>query len=187
MGAMASLITSLMIVYSTVYSTFFALLAICVGNSPVPGEFPTQTPVTRSFDVFFISALNTRLSKQSGGWWFETPSRSLWRHCSEVSSKMQYAFRKMQYTLSKIPCNLVKCYTRSFYWSVKRWCATVTPYGLHGVSNHQQLDCLFSSLFRLMNYANNTEPYPCHGVFMYRKFDIPGTLPVRVKKWSKFA
>ena len=33
--------------------TFSALLAICVGNSPVPGEFPAQRPVTRSFDVFF--------------------------------------------------------------------------------------------------------------------------------------
>ena len=28
-----------------------------------------------------ICALNKRLSKQSWGWWFETPSRSLWRHC----------------------------------------------------------------------------------------------------------
>ena len=33
--------------------TFSALLAICAGNSPVTGEFPTQSPVTRSFDVFF--------------------------------------------------------------------------------------------------------------------------------------
>ena len=33
--------------------TFSALLAICAGNSPVPGEFPTQRPVTQSFDVFF--------------------------------------------------------------------------------------------------------------------------------------
>ena len=31
-----------------------------------------------------ICALNKRLSKQSRGWWFETPSRSLWRHCSDV-------------------------------------------------------------------------------------------------------
>ena len=60
--------------------TFSALLAICVGNSPVPGEFPTQRPVTRSFDVFFDLRLNKRLSKQSWGWWFETPSWSLWRH-----------------------------------------------------------------------------------------------------------
>ena len=42
-----------------------ALLAICAGNSPVPGEFPTQRPVTRSFDVFFDLCLNKRLSKQS--------------------------------------------------------------------------------------------------------------------------
>ena len=33
--------------------TFSALLALCVGNSPVSGEFPSQRPVTRSFDVFF--------------------------------------------------------------------------------------------------------------------------------------
>ena len=46
------------------------------------GEFPTQRPVTRSFDVFFDLRLNKRLSKQPWGWWFETPSRSLWRHCN---------------------------------------------------------------------------------------------------------
>ena len=44
--------------------------------------FPTQRPVTRSFDVFFDLRLNTRLSKQSWGWWFETLSRPLWRHCN---------------------------------------------------------------------------------------------------------
>ena len=32
--------------------TFSALLALCAGNSPVTGEFPSQRPVTRSFDVF---------------------------------------------------------------------------------------------------------------------------------------
>ena len=31
--------------------TFSALLALCAGNSPVTGEFPSQRPVTRSFDV----------------------------------------------------------------------------------------------------------------------------------------
>ena len=33
--------------------TFSALQAICAGNSPATGEFPTQRPVTQSFDVFF--------------------------------------------------------------------------------------------------------------------------------------
>ena len=52
------------------------------GNSPVTGEFPSQRSVTRSFDIFFALRLNKRLSKQSWGWWFETLSRSLWRHCN---------------------------------------------------------------------------------------------------------
>ena len=64
--------------------TFSATLAICAENSPVPGEFPTQRPVTRSFDVFFDLRLNKRLSKQSWGWSFETLSCPLWRHCNGV-------------------------------------------------------------------------------------------------------
>ena len=35
------------------------------GEFTGPGEFPTQRPVTRSFDVFFDLCLNKRLSKQS--------------------------------------------------------------------------------------------------------------------------
>ena len=58
--------------------TFSVLLALCAWNSPVTGEFPAKRPVTLSFDVFFDLRLNQRLSKQSLGWWFETPSRSLW-------------------------------------------------------------------------------------------------------------
>ena len=46
--------------------TFSALLAISAGNnSPVPGEFPAQRPVTRIFYVYFDLRLNKRLSKQS--------------------------------------------------------------------------------------------------------------------------
>ena len=63
--------------------TFSALQALCVGNSPVTGEFLSQRPVTLSFDVFFHLCLDKRLSKQSWGWWFETPLRPLWRHCNK--------------------------------------------------------------------------------------------------------
>ena len=59
-------------------ATFSVLLALSAGNSPTTGEFPSQRPVTRSFDVFFDIRLNKRLSKQWWGWWFETCS--LWRH-----------------------------------------------------------------------------------------------------------
>ena len=66
--------------------TFSALLPICAGNSPVSGEFPTQRPVTRSFDIFIDLRLNKRLSKQSCGWWFETLSCPLWRHCNVATN-----------------------------------------------------------------------------------------------------
>ena len=69
-----------------------ALLAICAGNSPVPGEFPAQRPVTRSFDVFFDLHLNKRLSKQWWGWWFETPSCPLWRHCNVSQRLVSYLY-----------------------------------------------------------------------------------------------
>ena len=50
--------------------TFSALLTVCAKNSPVTGEFPSQRPVTLSFDVFLDRHPNKRLCKQSWSWWF---------------------------------------------------------------------------------------------------------------------
>ena len=69
---------------------FSALLALCGGNSPVTGEFPSQRSVTRSFDVFFDLCLNKRLSKQSWSW-FETPPCSLWPHCNAKNAVCKMA------------------------------------------------------------------------------------------------
>ena len=65
--------------------SFSALLAFCAGNSPVTGEFPSQRPVTRSFDIFFELCLNKRLCRQPWGLWCETLSCSLWRHRNIVA------------------------------------------------------------------------------------------------------
>ena len=74
--------------------TFSVLLALCAGNSPVyltyvqpkfprlQGSWGQQGANNTYFDVFFDLGLNKRLSKQSWGWWFETRSRTLWRHCN---------------------------------------------------------------------------------------------------------
>ena len=70
--------------------TFSTLLALCVGHSPVTSDFPSQRPVTRSFDVFFDLPLNKWLSKQPSCQWFETPSCSLWHHCNEI-----YRYQKL--------------------------------------------------------------------------------------------
>ena len=70
--------------------TFSSLLDICAGKSQVPGEIPTQRPVTRGFHVFFDLRLNKRLSKQLWGWWFETPSRPLWCRSNGLDVSMQH-------------------------------------------------------------------------------------------------
>ena len=84
--------------------TFSALLAICAGNSPATGELPVQRPVTRSFDVFFDLHLNERWSKQSWGWWFETPLCPLWRH----SNKMAFMSETLECFILQ-PQKLVQC------------------------------------------------------------------------------
>ena len=77
--------------------TFSALLAFMKGIHrspvdsphrwipPVTGGFPSQRPVTRTFDVFFDMRLNKRLNKESRRHWFETPLQSLWRHCNAMT------------------------------------------------------------------------------------------------------
>ena len=48
------------------------------------GGFPSQRASNAGFDIFFDISLNKRLNKQTRRWWFETPSRSLWRRCNDV-------------------------------------------------------------------------------------------------------
>ena len=56
-------------------------------TGPLCGEFTGHwwIPLTKASDTelwcFLLSCLNKRLSKQSWGWWFDTTSRALWRHC----------------------------------------------------------------------------------------------------------
>ena len=58
-------------------------------TDPLCGEFTGHRWIhpTKASDAelwcFFDLCLNKRLSKQSWGWWIETPSCSLWRHCNE--------------------------------------------------------------------------------------------------------
>ena len=60
----------------------FRVTALCEGNPPFSGGFPSQRPVTQSFGVFFDLRLNKRLSKQLRRWWFEMQLHSLWRYCN---------------------------------------------------------------------------------------------------------
>ena len=71
-----------MLMMTSSNGNIFRVTGPLCGEFTGPGEFPTQRPVTRSFGVFFDLRLNKRLSKQPWGWWFETPSWSLWHHCN---------------------------------------------------------------------------------------------------------
>ena len=97
--------------------TFSALLAICAGNSPVTGEFHTQRPVTRCFDVFFDLRLGKRLSKQWWGWWFETPLRPWWRHRNDIIYHDHTKKLKLFIFNKTVP--IIKYYAVIAYWHLE--------------------------------------------------------------------
>ena len=101
--------------------TFSASLAICVGNSPVTGEFPAQRPAARSFDGFFDLRLIKRLSKLSWGWWFEMPSRLLWRHCDDNSRAFCiFSWKWIRYVQAYLII-FFDYYSQEFCTIIKHW------------------------------------------------------------------
>ena len=85
--------------------TFCASLALCAGNSQrasdaedvfIGWRHHDWSPVNshhigqwrRALKFFCDPRLNKRLSKQSWGLWFETPSIPSWRHCNDCALKL---------------------------------------------------------------------------------------------------
>ena len=103
----------------------------------------SQRPVTRSFDVFFDLRPNKRLSVQSRGWWFETPSRPLWRHCNETKSD----------GIGIRSCTL---YTQCLYLAGKSWITHVllpkSRYVNKSGQNNYTFTTYSASLFTLDGY-----------------------------------
>ena len=70
-------------------------------TGPLCGEFTGHRwiSLTKASDAelwcSLICALNKRLSKQSWGWWFETPSCSLWRHCNGFQPRENISFSQI--------------------------------------------------------------------------------------------
>ena len=105
--------------------TFSALLAICVGNSSVPGEIPAQRPVTRNFDVFFDLHLNKRLSKQSWGWWIETTVTRKGDRCGTVETNVEYMYLlnyNIVYFDGEVGVNTSYTSNISMQMFCNRWC-----------------------------------------------------------------
>ena len=137
--------------------TFSALLALCTGNSPV-------------FDVFFDLRLNMRLNKQSRRRWFETPSRSSWRHCNGIydyhsTLEFEESHTKIKWShlhyISKICKIFMICQSLISPYSIHMVGLPIlfTTFSLQwrhnvrdSISNHRRLDCLPSRLFRRRSY-----------------------------------
>ena len=105
--------------------------------------FPAQNPVTRRFDVFFDLRLNKGLSKQSGGGWFETPSRPLWCHCNDLNVLHRNMYKMSGY-IEKIIFFMKRYWVDITFSSSLLWCHN----GCDGVWNHQPHDCLLNCSFR---------------------------------------
>ena len=124
------------------------------GEFTGPGEFPTQRPVTRSIDVFFDLPLNKRLSKHPWGWWFETPSWSLWRHCNYPRETKKIASVQDELMATKTQSGIILTNDALDIGNLNLASANSTiPLEwrhnvLDCVSNHQPHDCLLNRLFR---------------------------------------
>ena len=105
--------------------TFSALLAICAGNSPVTGEFPSQRTVPRRTLIFFY---DLRLNKRM---------RNLRRHHANDDVTVIWEEARRPMTLSPVRC-LIEVIARSsskptkgyldsqFMWWLYRLCAPHT-------------------------------------------------------------
>ena len=108
MNVMASLVNlqwpvSIDFMMTSSNGNIFRVTGHLCGEFTGPGEFPAQRPVTRSFDVFFDLRPNKRLSKQPWGWWFETPSWSLWRQCNvlKLATTKRFSVGVVRHTTNK--------------------------------------------------------------------------------------
>ena len=105
----------------------------------------------RALIFFFDLCLNKRLSKQSWGWWFETPSCSSWRHYNV------YATCQWETTLE---CNVV------FNWlSRTQNPSLIWPEALGDTYKYQ--DFIKQTYLFLSKMETNVENVKFWGAFMF--------------------
>ena len=145
MGAMASQLTSLMIVYSKKTSKLF-VTGLCTGNSLVTGEFPAQMASNaENVSIWWGHHDNTYIQRQT-----RTCGHHLWiklRNLSIVSHPVLITVGIVKsrrwnncrligmgtVMLCRMTLNIFRC--------------VFSHYSDHGVSNHRCLDCLLNRLF----------------------------------------
>ena len=74
---------------------------LCGGIHRFPVNSPHKGQWRGTLIFSLICALDKRLTKQWWGWWFETLSGSLWRHCNVILSMLQGYQNNALWTNSK--------------------------------------------------------------------------------------
>ena len=112
--------------------TFSALQAFVRGFHRSPVNTPHKGQWRGALMLSLICALKKWLSKQSWGWWFEMPTRSLWRHCNayiEYLCKDYLNARKM-YNVEPIDFAHIfnnQKFTAWISYCIKRWDVVTHP------------------------------------------------------------
>ena len=86
---------------------YFSVTVPLWGDPPITSGFPSQRPVTPSFDAFFDLHQNKWWSKQSRRRWFESPSRLF----------KEWEFRRSR-RMPKLACNLNFCSKHAYVSNV---------------------------------------------------------------------
>ena len=92
--------------------TFSALLALCVGIHRSPVNSPHKGQWRGALMFSLICVWRNRFSKQSWCWSFETLSRPLWRHSSEINL---HTWTLMSPDISRIYSFIDNSYVKIFY------------------------------------------------------------------------
>ena len=138
--------------------TFSVLPALYEGNPPFTGGFPSQRPVT-SRGAFMFSLIC------AWRWWFETPSRSLWRHCNVTISPLRHVhsfangrFNWRDGIMYRFTFHFASSWHR-VHWSISRWILLRRKY-IFGKSLKSSLSLYVPSL-RFFNIikANIVSPF----------------------------
>ena len=101
--------------------TFSALLALCEGNPPATIEFTKQRPIRRDFDVFIMCVWLNGWANSRYILWFETPCRSLWRHCDGQIYNLSNIFSRVHCTrriVAIYPNFLLLLFVDVAYWGM---------------------------------------------------------------------
>ena len=112
-------------------------------------SFPTQRPVTWSFDVFFDLCMKKQLSKELRCKWFEMPSHSLW----SLKNLRALWFSH----LNKI--NICQCMGKYFVWNFKGtlWNSTQNILPIHW-----KIQFLYVTILRALRFKSSLKWPPDH-------------------------